>query len=49
MSGTAEPGEPAPQAHGFAAFLLSMLLSRLADQVLLFLVPLLVFQATAEG
>lgn len=46
MSGTAEPGGPAPQAHGFAAFLLSMLLSRLADQVLLFLVPLVVFQAT---
>lgn len=40
------PDDPARRDRGFAAFLLAMLLSRLADQVLLFLVPLVVFQST---
>src|SRR5687768_16127410 len=43
-----EPQELRPAPANFAAFLASLFLSKIADQILLFLVPLVVFQTTQD-
>jgi MFS family permease len=48
MAPPADPVESSSSRANFLAFLASLFLSRIADQVLLFLVPLVVFQTTQD-